>query len=67
MLLNDMTPDHLQISQDSRQRASGTGVHIELTSDYRPVDVVTVCWIHIKSLQGEKEMIKMNKTNKDFS
>lgn len=52
MLLNDVTPDCLEVSQDGGQRATGTGVHVELTSDYRPVDVVTVRWVHIKSLHG---------------
>lgn len=70
MLLNDVTPNCLEVGQNGGQRASGTGMHIELTSDYRPVDIVTVGWIHIQSLhcctmeedeklvkQGDKEFM----------
>ena len=64
MLLNDVTPDCLQVGQNGGQWASGTGVHIELTSDYRPVDVVTVGRIHIQSLH-EGRMEKMEEEEKN--
>lgn len=53
MLLHDITPDCLKVSQDSGQWTPRTGVHIELTPDYGPVDIVRVTGIHIKSLQDE--------------
>ena len=53
-----MTPNGLQVSQDSCERAPGARVHVEVTPDQRPVHVVAVWRTHIHGLRhrrGEEE------------
>lgn len=58
VLLKDVTPDCLQISQDCGHWSSRPRVNVKLPSDYRPVDIIAVRWIYIKSLQKEQRKVK---------